>query len=162
MILYHGSLVVVERPLVGIGRSDLDFGPGFYLTKHREQAERWAKIRSGRKKNSEAFLNIYEFDRNSLNNAVYKLLSFEDYNKEWLDFVAFSRKGMRPWLGYDAIEGGIANDSVITTVDLYVDGIITVEQALDKLVNTELRHQICIANQVLVDSCLTFKQSIRL
>ncbi|WP_073161288.1 DUF3990 domain-containing protein [Fibrobacter sp. UWH5] len=61
MILYHGSLVVVERPLVGIGRSDLDCGPGFYLTKHREQAERWAKIKSGRKKIPRLFLNIWTF-----------------------------------------------------------------------------------------------------
>lgn len=162
MLLYHGSLVVVERPLVGIGRSDLDFGPGFYLTKLREQAERWAKIKSGRKKNSEAILNIYDFDSELLLNSDCRHLSFEDYNKDWLDFVAASRKGLKPWLGYDAIEGGIANDSVITTVDLYVDGLITVEQALDKLVNAELRHQICIASQKFADDCLTFKESIRL
>ena len=30
-ILYHGSNVIVEQPLVSIGRKDLDFGPGFYL-----------------------------------------------------------------------------------------------------------------------------------
>lgn len=30
-ILYHGSTVVVEQPLVSIGRKDLDFGPGFIL-----------------------------------------------------------------------------------------------------------------------------------
>ena len=40
--LYHGSSVIVEQPLASIGRRDLDFGPGFYLTPLREQAERWA------------------------------------------------------------------------------------------------------------------------
>ena len=30
--LYHGSSVIVEQPLASIGRRDLDFGPGFYLT----------------------------------------------------------------------------------------------------------------------------------
>ena len=36
--LYHGSNVIVEQPLVSIGRKDLDFGPGFYLTPLFEQA----------------------------------------------------------------------------------------------------------------------------
>ena len=34
--LYHGSSVIVEQPLASIGRRDLDFGPGFYLTPLRE------------------------------------------------------------------------------------------------------------------------------
>ena len=41
-ILYHGSNVIVEHPLVSIGRKDLDFGPGFYLTPLFEQASKWA------------------------------------------------------------------------------------------------------------------------
>ena len=32
MILYHGSDIEVRHPLVHVGRSELDFGPGFYLT----------------------------------------------------------------------------------------------------------------------------------
>lgn len=38
-ILYHGSDSIVEKPDVTCGRSDLDFGQGFYLTDIREQAE---------------------------------------------------------------------------------------------------------------------------
>lgn len=38
MILYHGSYVVVKEPLVHVGRRTLDFGPGFYVTKLKEQA----------------------------------------------------------------------------------------------------------------------------
>ena len=43
MTLYHGSSVSVSEPLTGVGRRELDFGPGFYLTNLREQAERWAR-----------------------------------------------------------------------------------------------------------------------
>ena len=39
-ILYHGSNVVVEKPIVSIGRKDLDFGPGFYLTNLYDQVSR--------------------------------------------------------------------------------------------------------------------------
>ena len=30
--VYHGSVVEVRKPLVALGRSNLDFGKGFYLT----------------------------------------------------------------------------------------------------------------------------------
>ena len=31
-ILYHGAIMPVHEPLAHVGRPDLDFGPGFYLT----------------------------------------------------------------------------------------------------------------------------------
>ena len=160
--LYHGSVTAVSNPLTNLGRNDLDFGPGFYMTSLREQAEKWARIKSERHKNNSPTLNVYELDDLGLSDTSYRGLRFESYNKEWLDFVASSRKGKKPWAGYDFIEGGIANDSVITTVDLYVDGLITVEQALDKLINEDLRHQLCILNQSIIDQYLTFKESIDL
>lgn len=35
IILYHGSTVSIEHPLAKAGRTDLDFGKGFYLTSLR-------------------------------------------------------------------------------------------------------------------------------
>ena len=32
MRVYHGSTMVVEHPLVHVGRRGLDFGLGFYVT----------------------------------------------------------------------------------------------------------------------------------
>lgn len=40
--LYHGSTLSIEHPLAKVGRADLDFGRGFYLTSLRSQAEQWA------------------------------------------------------------------------------------------------------------------------
>ena len=40
--LYHGSYMSIPAPLTSVGRKELDFGPGFYVTRMREQAERWA------------------------------------------------------------------------------------------------------------------------
>lgn len=40
--VYHGSNVVVREPLVGIGRQNLDFGLGFYVTALTTQADGWA------------------------------------------------------------------------------------------------------------------------
>lgn len=162
-ILFHGATTIVSEPLTHVGRQDLDFGPGFYLTNDREQAVMWAKIKSERKKNATAILNVYQFNSKLFyDDTDYHNLLFTEYNIEWLDFIAANRKGKSLWKDYDCIEGGIANDSVISTVDAYVDGFITGEQALDKLVDEKLRHQICFSNQSIIDKYLHFIESITL
>lgn len=63
LTLYHGSQMSVPQPKAKAGRKNLDFGPGFYLTKIRKQAEDWANVMAGRKgRNAEAVLNTYQFD----------------------------------------------------------------------------------------------------
>lgn len=161
-ILYHGSTVEVLKPSSSYGRTDLDFGPGFYLSNNRLQAEKWANTKASRHKNSVAVLNIYTFDEQLFESSGtnYRKRIFEAYNIDWLDFVAASRKGKQPWHDIDWIEGGIANDNVISTVDAYVDGFITAEQAIDKLINEDLRHQVCIQQQEIIDKFLHFKESV--
>ena len=163
LVLYHGATSVVREPLTHVGRPDLDFGPGFYLTNEREQAEKWAKTKASRRKNTTAVLNIFTFEQELfLCDTSYKTFVFLHYDVEWLNFVAASRKGNQPWKAYDWIEGGIANDSVISTIDAYVDGIMSAEIALGRLVNEELKHQICIRNQKIIDSYLSFDGYIEL
>ena len=159
-ILYHGSKSTIDSPLAHIGRADLDFGPGFYVTNDRQQAIDWANTIASRKPHQKAILNIYRFDIDAfLAETKYHLKHFPAYDIEWLDFIAFSRKGQQPWKGLDWIEGGIANDSVISTVDAYIDGTMTAEMAMDKLIKEELRHQVCIANQEIVDRFLSFVEA---
>jgi len=45
MILYHGSLEIIKEPDPFIGRKNVDFGQGFYLTDLQEQAIRWQFIK---------------------------------------------------------------------------------------------------------------------
>ena len=163
LLLYHGSIFRVDSPLTHIGRQDLDFGPGFYLTKDHQQAVDWAKTKAGRKAGAKAILNVYEFmSENFLTSEAYRTLIFNNYDLQWLDFIAQSRKGQKPWISYDYIEGGVANDSVITTVDAYLDGLINAEQAMGKLINERLRNQICILNQEIIEKYLRFVESIEL
>lgn len=60
---------------------------------------------------------------------------------------------------YDIVEGGVANDNVIDTVEDYENGIITAEQVLGQLRYKKVNHQICILNQEIIDKYLTFKHS---
>ena len=153
--LYHGSFVAVEAPLVNIGRRELDFGPGFYVTTLREQAERWARRVCIIRATDTPTLSIYTFQWESLPNDI-RILRLEHYNQEWLDFIVASRSGKEPWADYDIIEGGVANDQVIDTVEDYYSGRITAEQALGQLRFAKPTHQMCIRNQVIIDNCLKF------
>ena len=38
IVLYHETTLRLEQPLACVGREDLDFGKGFYLTRLRDQA----------------------------------------------------------------------------------------------------------------------------
>lgn len=155
--LYHGSTDIVERPLVSIGRKDLDFGPGFYLTPLHEQASQWAKRTMTIRKATQAIVNVYEFTLPTDCN----IKRFDAYDKEWLDFIVDSRKGKCPWEGYDIIEGGVANDRVIDAVEAYINGYADVEHTLRQLVYHKPNYQICILNQQIADEYLQFKSNER-
>ena len=64
--LYHGSYMSVPSPLTGVGRRELDFGPGFYVTNLREQAERWARRVCVIRAVDTPTLSSYEFDETLL------------------------------------------------------------------------------------------------
>lgn len=162
-ILYHGAVLSVPEPLAHVGRPDLDFGPGFYVTNDRDQAIKWANTKAGRKRGLKPILNIYRFDQERfIADGNYSMKIFPEYNVEWLDFIAYSRKGQQPWKGLDWIEGGIANDGVISTVDAYIDGRMTPEMAMGELIKEDLRHQVCILNQEIIDRYIIFVESIEI
>lgn len=161
MILFHGSNIVVEQPLVNVGRKELDFGPGFYLTNLREQAERWARRVCVIRRSTTPVISRFTFDEGNLP-ANMKRLSLNHYDQGWLDFIVASRRGEKVWLGYDIIEGGVANDQVIDTVEDYYSGRITAEQAIGQLSFAKTTHQICISNQEIVDRFLHFEDFERL
>lgn len=155
MTLYHGSYAAVSQPQASHGRRNLDFGRGFYLTSLRSQAERWAQLVTERKtRNGIPQLNVYHFDEALASQSRW--LHFEEYNLEWLDYVVACRAGENLWQEYDIVEGGVANDNVIDTVEDYTMGIISAEQALGQLRYKPVNHQLCIINQSVIDRCLRF------
>ena len=111
--LYHGSTLSIEHPLAKVGRADLDFGRGFYLTSLRSQAEQWAARVQLLRASTTAWINVYEFDMDAAIKAVFKLLRFDAYDQHWLNFIVASRNGKQPWKDYDIIEGGVANDRAL-------------------------------------------------
>ncbi|MDE6749313.1 MAG: DUF3990 domain-containing protein [Lachnospiraceae bacterium] len=157
MKLYHGSHVAVPSPLVGLGRKKVDFGQGFYLTKLAPQARSWAEtITSRRGRHVKPVVSAYNFDYDSVIREGFRILSFNVYNLEWLEYVIDCRHDGDMQKGYDIVEGGVANDNVIDTVEDYENSIITAQQALGQLIYKKVNHQICIRNQEIIDRFLKF------
>lgn len=150
MKLYHASTCIIESPDVLHSRNLLDFGKGFYLTSLKEQAKKYALRFTFQ--GEDAYLNHYVLD-NDL--SAYKLKEFQSYNEEWLDFVALCRVG-KQHEEYDMVSGGIADDKVFNTVDLYFSGNISKEEALKRLKFIHPNHQMCILNQEILDKHLHF------
>lgn len=127
--VYHGSNEAIEKPLVGIGRPYLDFGTGFYVTNMIAQAETWAGIKARLFNQPEGTVSLYDFDLDAAV-AAYRFHKFEAYDREWLHFIVNNRDGGDDWKQYDVIEGGVANDRVIDTVENYRAGLIDEDTAL--------------------------------
>lgn len=158
MEVYHGSSVIVLKPNAQAGRRNLDFGKGFYATRIKDQANKWAILVTSRKKNAQGFVNLYEFNEDCLTCKKYIYKNFPTYNIEWLEFVVACRNGQDN-TDYDIVEGGVANDQVIDTVEDYENGRITADQALDQLKYKKPNNQICFRRQEIIDTYLHFKNS---
>lgn len=150
MLVYHSSNQRFIKPDVAHSRDALDFGKGFYVTRLREQAEKYANrfLRAG----EDAYMHIFE----DTPDLELRIKLFHSYNEEWLDFVCSCRKGGKYFEQYDIIEGGVANDKVFQTVDLYVAGIYNKDQALQNLAYEMPNNQLCFITQKAIDSCLAF------
>ncbi len=139
MILYHGSYMAIETPDLEHSRPNLDFGLGFYTTPIKDQAVKWSTRfnKAGR----QAVVSRYV-----LSDAAFELctvLKFESYSEEWLDFILTCRRG-NDCTSYDIVIGGIANDRVFNTVELFFSQLIDKKEALKRLKFEQPNQQICL------------------
>lgn len=156
--VYHAGTERVEIPDCRRGRENLDFGQGFYLTDIYDQAFNFARVKS-RDRNKPGLINTYLLDRKKiLEEARVKI--FDSYDAKWLDFIVDCRNGKDIWKQYDYIEGGVANDRVIDTVNMYIQGFISQDRALKNLRYLRPNNQICILNQDLIEKYLKFVDCI--
>lgn len=154
LIVYHGGTAIVKAPICKFGRKNLDFGQGFYVTDIRKQALEWAALMAARKK-EEPILNRYILQRDSiLDYARCKI--FKAYDRDWLEFIVASRRGQPVAEAFDYIEGGVANDRVVDTVNLYMLGLMDIDTALGRLSQHQPNNQMCILCQDIVDKYLIY------
>ncbi|MDE6265373.1 MAG: DUF3990 domain-containing protein [Paramuribaculum sp.] len=156
MKLYHSSNISVTQPDILYSRNFLDFGKGFYLTSIQEQAIKYAQRFMRRQQ--EAWINTYELE---FEPAEWKVLKFESYDKNWLDFVSRCRAG-QDTSDFDIVVGGIADDKVIQTLDRYFEGELSEDETLGILRYEKPNNQYCIRSQKMINQCLKHIESKQL
>lgn len=153
MIVYHGSYQEISQPDLKHSRGNVDFGKGFYTTPIYDQAVKWCSkfIR----RNKDGIVSSYYFDEKCSDKM--KVQRFETYSEEWLDFILKCRKG-KDQSDYDIVIGGVANDRIFNTVELFYDGLIDKAEALNRLRYEKPNLQICFRTEKAL-SALRFERS---
>ena len=139
MILYHGSNVQVSTPKIFVTNRMLDFGAVFYTTSNRQQAVKWAKTQTIRRRKGKPIVSMYDFNEEKLDGI--SVCRFESADKEWLNFVTDNRKGKYVGEKYDLVIGPVANDNTMPVINNYMSGIIDEKTALILLKPQKLSDQ---------------------
>lgn len=138
MILYHGSFIEIQKPDLMHSRPNVDFGRGFYTTPLRKQAEKWCS--KFKRRGKDGIISQYIFDDSAC--SELKILKFDSYSENWLDFILTCRSG-NDASDYDIVMGGVANDKVFNTVELYFDKLIDKSEAINRLRFEKPNFQLC-------------------
>lgn len=163
MDLYHGSKIVVGKPVHGKGKLHNDYGKGFYCTENKELAKEWAvnEFENG-------YVNCYLLDTDGLN-----ILDLNDENytaMHWLSVLLQNRifdittpleREAKKYIisNYavpvdkaDVITGYRADDSYFSYARDFISGTISYEQLSKALLLGNLGRQICIKSEKAFDA----------
>ena len=170
MIIYHGSENIIEKPQYGYGRTNNDYGRGFYCTKELELAKEWA---CG--DNRDGWANRYELDDSdlkvlNLNEEPYNILNWlallADNRTYWQNgSISFEvKKYFRDVFlidisEYDVIIGYRADDSYFSFAQDFVSGVISLQKLSKAMRLGELGEQIVLKSRKAFDN-LTFIDNI--
>ncbi|NAS19958.1 DUF3990 domain-containing protein [Clostridium butyricum] len=145
-MIYHGSYMEIEFPEIRKHRFTKDFSWGFYCTKIKEQAERWAE------KFNTSIVSIYEVKDMDLLN----IKRFEDYTDEWLEFVVRCRTGSTH--EYDVVIGPMADDTIYDYIEAYTHGQMNKKKFFELMKFKYPTHQISFHTIKALD-CINFRDS---
>lgn len=148
MILYHGTTLEIQKPVIMRGELGRDFGFAFYTTDIQAQAERWAvrraKILSRRNKRLEKpIVNVYQWNPST----ALSVKRFDGPSMEWLEMVVACRSKPDYRHLYDIVVGKIANDNVGETVSYVVQGIMRPEDAVERLKFEQINNQLAFCTE---------------
>jgi hypothetical protein len=106
-----------------------------------------------KKEGGHGFFSVYDFDVSAF--SQIKILEFETYSEEWLDFIAACRRG-EDKTDFDLVIGGVANDKVFNTLTLYFRTLIPKAEALRRLRYEKPNSQYCFRTQSVMNRYLKF------
>ena len=138
LILFHGTAADFEKVVLEKSHNRRDFGIGFYTTLLEYQAKEWAYRQSLRERSRKYFVYQFVFEET----AHLKVLRFDTLNKDWLEFIKENRIKGGLQHHYDVVIGPVADDNTMETVQLYISGILTSDEAVDRLRYNKVNSQV--------------------
>lgn len=84
------------------------------------------------------YLYQYIFEENE----ILKIKCFDSLNKEWLEFIKRNRAKGGTQHAYDIVIGPVADDNTMETVQLYISGILTSDEAVKRLRYSKVNNQV--------------------
>ena len=163
IIVYHGSSKIIEKPILGMGNPNNDYGLGFYCTENEELAKEWACSSE-----SDGYANKYSLDLTdlsvlSLTNGKYNILN-------WL-FVLLENRQFRisgdiatqakeyifdnfaiDYKKYDVIKGYRADDAYFSFANAFLNNTISVSQLEKAMILGKLGEQVVAISQKAFDA----------
>lgn len=139
IILYHGSNIKVEKPVIIKSKRLLNFGTGFYLTSDFDQAKRWAERTASRREEGQPAISIFGVDEIEI--GKLKTLTFKSADRAWLKYISTNRTDRSARDEYDIVIGPVANDQAVRTVNNYLKGYFDEEIAIRLLLPQNLKDQ---------------------
>jgi hypothetical protein len=169
-ILYHGSENIIEKPIYGAGKSNNDYGRGFYCTEDINLASEWAVEQS-----RDGYVNKYSIDTKgmyviNLNSGDYTILHWLSVlisNRTFELTTPLMREAFR-FLGEvynvelsdaDIVIGYRADDSYFSFAQDFLLGQISLSQLSRALRLGNLGEQVMIKSRRAFDA-LKFSESI--
>lgn len=156
--LWHGSPNIIEKPMFGFGKSNNDYGMGFYCTLERELAKEWACP-----DDTDGYANRYSLEIDQmrildLSSDAYCILNwlallvvnrhFQATSPVATQGIEYLREQFLPDIkGYDAIVGYRADDSYFSFARAFVNNTISVDQLAQAMRLGELGNQFVLKSE---------------
>lgn len=172
MIIWHGSTKIIEKPMYGFGKTNNDYGIGFYCTESEELAKEWACQIPGK----DGYANAYTLDTSNLKtvsllDSQYTILNWLALlvkNRNFRASTAVARQGKEYLLNnflpditaYDIVVGYRADDSYFSFARSFVNNEISLEQLSFAMKLSKLGEQIVLKSEKAFSSLDFLKFSI--
>jgi hypothetical protein len=147
MELYHGSDVIVDKPILIPQQRTLDFGRGFYTTTNKAQAISFAQKVADRNRSEKCYISIFDIADLDILKQELDVLEFSSADELWLDFVFENRNGSYNDKPYDIVFGPVANDTIYRTFIAYEGGLLSKQETIDRLKVKELYNQMTFGTE---------------
>lgn len=158
MILYHGSVSIIEQPVFGKGKRHNDYGLGFYCTQSLDLAKEWAV-----EENRDGYANKYLLDLQGL--TILDLSQKGFTTLHWItlllqnrvftlknDIIKAGKKYLiehfsLPVKEYDIIKGYRADDSYFAYAESFLNNTISVQRLSEALKLGNLGEQVVLMSE---------------